>query len=261
MKAPRGNGRALPGTYRCRRLGMAGEPCWSTLPAVARQHSATAVEHPHLFRLDQLDRAPDHDRALHRRPRHPVRGGDLGLIPAVLHSYGQRGPQPGGGAHPCRDQTCSVNVCRSQTSVRHRQRRLRHNTTANSPPDGRSCGRVSTQSLPDVETDPHAGHLAASGSSVTSCTILTRVRCARHAPPPDPRVPTSTTHHRYGRPRPVALLSLLLNTARIKEPRAANAQARRTDQPQVARSRSKSPFSWVQTLHEPGAVHSGTRGG
>ena len=34
-------------------------------------------------------------------------------------------------------------------------------------------GRVSTQSLPDVERTRHAGHRAASGSSVTSCTILT----------------------------------------------------------------------------------------
>jgi hypothetical protein len=33
---------------------------------------------------------------------------------------------------------CSVNVCRSQSSLRHRQRRFRHNTTASSPPHGRS---------------------------------------------------------------------------------------------------------------------------
>ena len=69
--------------------------------------------------------------------------------------------------------TCSVNDPRGQTSARHRQRRLRHCTTANSPPHGRSCGRVSTQSLPEVDIDRQSGHRAASGSSVTSCTILT----------------------------------------------------------------------------------------
>ena len=51
--------------------------------------------------------------------------------------------------------TCSVNDPRGQTSARHRQRRLRHCTTANSPPHGRSCGRVSTQSLPEVDIDRH----------------------------------------------------------------------------------------------------------
>ncbi len=48
-----------------------------------------------------------------------------------------------------------------------------------------------------------------------------------HRQPTRP-VPTDTTHHRYGQPRRVALLSLLQNTARIKESRAALVQARRT---------------------------------
>jgi hypothetical protein len=69
--------------------------------------------------------------------------------------------------------TCSVNVCRAQPAARHRQRRLRHCTSANSHPQGRSRGRVNTQSLPDVDTDPHTGQRAASGSSVPNCTILT----------------------------------------------------------------------------------------
>ena len=43
-----------------------------------------------------------HDRPLHRRPRHPVRGGDFGLIPAVLDRDRERRPQPGRGAHPGR---------------------------------------------------------------------------------------------------------------------------------------------------------------
>ncbi len=68
--------------------------------------------------------------------------------------------------------TCSVNDARGQSGVRQRQRRLRHNTCARSPPQGRSRGRVSTQSFPDVDTVRHAGQRAASGSSVTNCTIL-----------------------------------------------------------------------------------------
>src|SRR5215211_4952695 len=77
---------------------------------------------------------------------------------------GARWPEPQPLANPGRF---------TQPSVRHRQRRFRHCTSANSPPQGRSRGRVNTQSLPDVDSDPHTGHLAASGSSVTSCTILT----------------------------------------------------------------------------------------
>jgi len=69
--------------------------------------------------------------------------------------------------------TCSVNDCRGHVPTRQRQRRLRHCTIANSPPHGRSRGRVNTQPLPEVDTTAHAGHRAASGSSVTSCTIFT----------------------------------------------------------------------------------------
>ena len=47
--------------------------------------------------------------------------------------------------------TCSVNVCRGHVSTRQRQRRLRHCTCAISPPHGRSRGRVSTHSFPDVD--------------------------------------------------------------------------------------------------------------
>jgi hypothetical protein len=68
--------------------------------------------------------------------------------------------------------TCSVNVGCGQTVVRQRQRRLRHCTANCPPPHGRSCGRVSTQSLPEVERTRQAGQRAASGSSVTSCTTL-----------------------------------------------------------------------------------------
>ena len=52
--------------------------------------------------LDQLDRAVHDDRPLHRRPRHPMRGSDLGLVPAVLDRHRERRPQPGRGAHPGR---------------------------------------------------------------------------------------------------------------------------------------------------------------
>jgi hypothetical protein len=69
--------------------------------------------------------------------------------------------------------TCSVNDCRAQSRVRHRQRRLRHCTATCPPPHGRSCGRVSTQSFPDVDSVGHAGQRAAPGSSVANGTILT----------------------------------------------------------------------------------------
>ena len=68
--------------------------------------------------------------------------------------------------------TCSVNVRCGQSVVRQRQRRLRHCTASCPPPHGRSCGRVSTQSFPDVDTTRQPGQRAASGSSVTSCTTL-----------------------------------------------------------------------------------------
>ena len=61
------------------------------------------TQHPYRLRLDQLDRAAGHHRALHRRPRHPMRRRDLGLIAAVLHRHRQRRPQPRGGAHPGRN--------------------------------------------------------------------------------------------------------------------------------------------------------------
>ena len=68
--------------------------------------------------------------------------------------------------------TCSVNVCRGHVSTRQRQRRSRHCTCAISPPDGRSRGRLSTHSFPDVDLTAHVGQRAASESAVTSCTIF-----------------------------------------------------------------------------------------
>ena len=113
------------------------------------------AQHPRRLGLDQLDRAVHDHRALHRRPRHPVRRSDLGLVPPVLDRHRQRRPQPGRRAHPGRHLRDLLGERLPRTaSVRHRQRRLRHCTAANSPPHGRSRGRVSTQSLPDVDTDP-----------------------------------------------------------------------------------------------------------
>ncbi|MCU1628758.1 MAG: hypothetical protein JWP64_3707 [Pseudonocardia sp.] len=129
----------------------------------------------HRLRLGQLDRAMDRHRSLHRRPRHPVPRGDLGLVPPVLHRHRQCGVRsrvvvriPAGTWA-----TCSVNDARGQTSVRQRHWRLRHCTATGPPPLGRSCGRVSTQSLPEVERTRQPGQRAASGSSVISCTIRT----------------------------------------------------------------------------------------
>jgi hypothetical protein len=59
-------------------------------------------QHGHRFRLDELDRAAGHDRALHSRPRHPVRRGDLGLVSAILDRQRQRRAKPGRGTHPGR---------------------------------------------------------------------------------------------------------------------------------------------------------------
>jgi hypothetical protein len=73
-----------------------GQPPRPAEPGLVHPH------HPSRLRLDQLDRAPCHHRALHRRPRHPMRGSDLGLVPAVLHRHRQRHPQPGRRAYPGR---------------------------------------------------------------------------------------------------------------------------------------------------------------
>ena len=86
-------------------------------------------QHPNRVGLGELDRAAGDDRPLHRRPRHPMRSGDFGLVPTVLH-------------RPCQCPrsrvvvripagtwaTCSVNDRRGHAAVRHRQRRLRHCT-------------------------------------------------------------------------------------------------------------------------------------
>jgi hypothetical protein len=137
--------------------------------------------------------------------------------------------------------TCSVNDCRAQSRVRHRQRRLRHCTATCPPPHGRSCGRVSTQSFPDVDSVGHAGQRAAPGGRRwPTARSSPRTARARHAPPATRPGPTDTTHHRYGQPRSAALLSLLQNTARIKESRAAHVLARRTGQSLRLPARSKS---------------------
>jgi hypothetical protein len=82
------------------------------------------------------------------------------------------------------------------------------------------CPSSTPPDTPDNE--PRPGHRSPAARSSP------RPRTARHPPPPARQVPTDTTHHRYGQPRPVALLSLLLNTARIKTSRATHVQARRT---------------------------------
>ena len=71
-------------------------------PARASEPGLVHPEHRHRLRLDELDRAMHDHRPLHRRPRHPMRRSDLGLIAAVLHGHRQRGPQPRGGPHPGR---------------------------------------------------------------------------------------------------------------------------------------------------------------
>jgi hypothetical protein len=60
------------------------------------------AQHTHRFGLGQLRPGVDHHGALHRRPRHRVRGSNLGLVPAVLDRHRERHPQPRRGAHPGR---------------------------------------------------------------------------------------------------------------------------------------------------------------
>ena len=138
-------------------------------PAGTSEPGLVHPQHRDRCGLDELDRAVHHDRPLHRRPRHPCaaatsacsRPFSTATASAVRSRVVVRIPA---GTCP----TCSVKLCRAQPSVRHRQRRFRHCTSANSPPHGRSRGRVNTQSFPDVDSDPHTGQRAASGSSVTS---------------------------------------------------------------------------------------------
>jgi hypothetical protein len=57
-------------------------------------------QHRRGLRLEEFDRAVHDDRPLHRRPRHPMRGSDFGLVPAVLDRRRERRPQPCSSAHP-----------------------------------------------------------------------------------------------------------------------------------------------------------------
>ena len=109
-----------------------------------------------------------------------------------------------------------------------RQHRLRHCTTANPPLHGRSRGRVSAQSFPEVDIDRHTGQRAASGSLVTSCTIFTPEHDEHSRSTAKPSRPNKHDASSLPSPRPAALLSLLQDTAGIKELRATLVQARRT---------------------------------
>ena len=152
--------------------------------------------------------------------------------------------------------TCSVNVCRGHVSTRQRQRRSRHCTCAISPPDGRSRGRLSTHSFPDVDLTAHVGQRAASESAVTSCTIFAPAaeRATRSA-----ARPSSPNRHDAS--------SLPLTTARGSSSRCSKTQrgsrrcgppsSRRAEQaqPQVARSSSKSRQTRQTPLRRPRHAH------
>jgi len=71
-------------------------------PPRAPKAGLVHAQHPNRFRLHELDRAVHDHRPLHRRPRHLVRRGDLGLVTPVLHRPRQRRPQPCRRAHPGR---------------------------------------------------------------------------------------------------------------------------------------------------------------
>jgi hypothetical protein len=71
-------------------------------PARAPESGLVHPQHRRGLGLDELDRTQSDDRTLHRRPRHPVRCRDLGLVAAVLDRHRKRRPQPGRRAHPGR---------------------------------------------------------------------------------------------------------------------------------------------------------------
>ncbi len=140
--------------------------------------------------------------------------------------------------------TCSVNDARGHPSLRQRQRRLRHNTCASSPPQGSSRGRVSTQSFPEVDTAPHAGQRAASGSSVTSCTIFTPDGASTTRSTANPAKPNkhdaSSLRSTTARGSPLAAPEHSEDHRVAGRPRSG---APHELKPQVARSRSKSPYT------------------
>ena len=202
-------------------------------------------QHRRRLRLDQLDRAVHDDRPLHRRPRHPMRSSDLGLVPAVLHRGRERCPQPSGGAHPGRHLgdllgerlPVTVHIAAPPAPLTPQHDR-------EPPPHGRSRGRVSTQSLPDVERTRHAGHRAASGSSVTSCTTLapSAVNATRStANPAKPnRHDASSLRSTTARGSPFAAPEHSEDQGVTGRPGSG---APHGSQPQVARSRSKSHYA------------------
>lgn len=124
-----------------------------------------------------------HQRPLHRWPRHPMRGHDLRLGTPGLDRLGQRHPQPARRRHPAGTcATCSVNVCRGHSTVRHRQRRLRHCIDTDPPPQGRSRGRVSAHSFPEVDTTPQAGSARRLDHWSPTPRSAPRPQSARHTP-------------------------------------------------------------------------------
>jgi hypothetical protein len=151
--------------------------------------------------------------------------------------------------------TCSVNVARAQSTVRHRQRRLRHCTAICPPPLGRSCGRVSTQSFPEVDTTLHTGQRAASGSSVTSCTI--RTPSGAHATRSTAN-PASPNRHDASSLRSTTVRGSPLADPEHSEDQGVTDRPRSGAphgvQPQVARSRSVSVVAVLLVGEPPGSV-------
>ncbi len=175
-------------------------------------------------------------RPLHRRPRHTVGAGDLGLAAALGHRDGDRvAPSRrrvvvGIPAGTC--PTCSVNVCWGQSTVRHRQRRLRHSNTTGQPPQARSLGRVHTHSLGDVEICPQPGtpaRLRINGDQPHDLFSTQTERDTLHRQPgQSPQTRRITTMVIHG---PWLSSRYSKITARITESRATLMQARRTTQP------------------------------
>ena len=146
--------------------------------------------------------------------------------------------------------TCSVNVCRAHAAVRHRQRRLRHCTCANSP---------STRQVPWTGQHP----VLTRRRHRPACRAARRVRIIGdqlHDLHPDPGQ-HDTLHRQPGQPQQARRIIATVNHGPWLSSRCSRTQRgsrsrgppsfRRAGrvQPQVARSRSKNHIAPQDGIH------------
>ncbi len=129
-------------------------------------------------------------------------------------------PSPPAPLRPPRDEP------RPHASVRHHQRRLRHNTIGAPPQAGPATGYTPTPCPTSRPTrSPATGRVRANGDQPHHPHPHRTQRDTLHAQPRQRQQRRRIRHYRV--PRPRGLLPLLQNTARIRRPRATSPQARR----------------------------------